>query len=183
MAKRVGLSKRTRFEVFKRDGFICQYCGKHPPEVTLEVDHIVPVVEGGGNDQTNLVTSCCDCNRGKAGVSLSVVPKSLAEQAAEIKEREEQLLGYRDIIQEHLQRVDDDKWQVADALIPKSSENGLRRDWLRSIKTFNERLPLHEVMDAVEIAWAKKPYSDRQRFLYFCGVCWNKIRGGQNGEN
>lgn len=56
--KRKGLSKRTRFNVFKRDGFTCQYCGAHPPKVVLHVDHITPVVEGGGNDIDNLVTSC-----------------------------------------------------------------------------------------------------------------------------
>ena len=180
---RVALSKKVRFDVFKRDGFVCQYCGAHPPDVVLEADHIIPVCDGGTNDIGNLITACFDCNRGKAGTGLSVIPKSLAEQGAEIKEREEQLLGYRDIVQERIERIENDRWHVADSLIPKSSENGMRRDWLRSIKQFNEKLPLHEVLDAVEIAWAKKPYSDRQRFLYFCGVCWNKIRSSQSGEN
>ena len=27
------LSKKARFEIFKRDGFVCQYCGAHPPKV------------------------------------------------------------------------------------------------------------------------------------------------------
>jgi hypothetical protein len=60
--------------------------------------------------------------------------------------------------------------------LKESSEKGMRRDWLRSIKTFNEQLPLHVVLDAAELAYARKPYSDRTRFLYFCGICWNKIR-------
>ncbi len=33
--KKAGISKRLRFEVFKRDGFVCQYCGNHPPAVVL----------------------------------------------------------------------------------------------------------------------------------------------------
>jgi 5-methylcytosine-specific restriction endonuclease McrA len=37
------LSKKLRFEVFKRDGFSCQYCGAHPPDVLLEIDHVIPV--------------------------------------------------------------------------------------------------------------------------------------------
>lgn len=48
--KRVPISKALRFEVFKRDSFTCQYCGRSAPEVVLEVDHIVPVSKGGTND-------------------------------------------------------------------------------------------------------------------------------------
>lgn len=93
MTKRVSLSKKTRFEVFKRDGFKCQYCGKSAPDVILEVDHILPVCNGGDNEMLNLVTSCFDCNRGKSGNELSdhaVVTKQI-EQLQEINERREQL--------------------------------------------------------------------------------------------
>lgn len=38
--KRIAISKRVRFDVFKRDSFKCQYCGKSAPDVILEVDHI-----------------------------------------------------------------------------------------------------------------------------------------------
>ena len=36
------ISKRVRFEVFKRDNFKCQYCGSEAPRVVLHVDHINP---------------------------------------------------------------------------------------------------------------------------------------------
>jgi hypothetical protein len=176
---RKSLSKRTRFEVFKRDDFACQYCGRHPPDVFLEVDHITPVCDGGGDDEGNLITACFDCNRGKAGISLAMAPKGLSEKAAEIQEREAQLQGYRDVIEAQQDRIDTDMWDVADALVKGSREKGMRRDWLRSIKTFNDRLSLHVVLDAAELAWAKKPYSEKYRFLYFCGICWNKIREGK----
>ena len=58
MAKRKNLSKSVRFEVFKRDSFKCQYCGKSAPDVVLEVDHIIPVSKGGDNDISNLITAC-----------------------------------------------------------------------------------------------------------------------------
>lgn len=48
MAKRTDLTKRIRFEVFKRDKFTCQYCGQESPEVILNVDHVDPVANGGG---------------------------------------------------------------------------------------------------------------------------------------
>lgn len=180
MSQRSPLSKRTRFEVFKRDLFTCQYCGAHPPAVVLECDHIIPVAEGGGNDDSNLVTSCFDCNRGKSSVPLEIAPKSLDEKAIEIQEREAQIAGYREVMQKRLDRIEDDMWQVAFALVPNASENGLRRDWLRSIKMFNEKLPLHGVLDAAEHALAMKRYSEIQRFKYFCGICWNKIREGHD---
>jgi 5-methylcytosine-specific restriction endonuclease McrA len=64
--QRIPLTNRQRFEILKRDGFTCQYCGRKPPEVVLEVDHIFPVDKGGTNDPSNLVASCYDCNRGKS---------------------------------------------------------------------------------------------------------------------
>lgn len=175
-AQRKALSKKTRFEVFKRDGFACQYCGAHPPEVILEPDHINPVANGGTNHIDNLVTSCFDCNRGKGARLLTVVPQSLSEKAKEIQEREAQLAGYREIMQAQLDRIENDMWEVADALFPNSSTDGMRRDWLQSIKTFNAKLDLHEVLNAAEITRAKRFWSDKKQFLYFCAVCWNKIR-------
>lgn len=71
MAKRESLSKKIRFEVFKRDSFSCQYCGRKSPNVILEVDHINPVKRGGKNDMMNLITSCFDCNRGKSDRVIS----------------------------------------------------------------------------------------------------------------
>lgn len=70
---RKSTGKRTRFEVFKRDGFTCRYCGAQPPDVVLVVDHIVPVAEGGPTSVDNLNTSCEPCNQGKAGKPLGVI--------------------------------------------------------------------------------------------------------------
>lgn len=49
--KRKNISKGKRFDIFKRDGFTCQYCGKQPPGVVLHVDHITPVSKGGTNNE------------------------------------------------------------------------------------------------------------------------------------
>jgi hypothetical protein len=90
------LSVRTRFEIFKRDDFTCRYCGRKSPEVVLEVDHIVPVREGGDDDPVNLATSCWECNSGKAGVSLDRVMtgEDPHDRAIEALERERQLREY-----------------------------------------------------------------------------------------
>lgn len=71
MAKREAISKRTRFEVFKRDGFKCQYCGHAAPSVALAVDHVQAVSTGGKNNRDNLITACVDCNSGKSNKPLA----------------------------------------------------------------------------------------------------------------
>lgn len=93
MAKRKGLTKKVRFEVFKRDSFTCQYCGRNAPDVVLEVDHISPVAKGGSNELTNLVTSCFDCNSGKSDRELSdsAVVKKQMRQLDEMNERRQQI--------------------------------------------------------------------------------------------
>lgn len=63
---RRGLPSSTRFAVLVRDDYTCAYCGRKPPEVTLHVDHRLPVSMGGSNDLSNLVTSCSECNLGKS---------------------------------------------------------------------------------------------------------------------
>lgn len=68
--ERKPLSPKTRFEVFMRDRFRCQYCGRPAPEVALEVDHIKPVAAGGTDDMSNLITACRDCNRGKGSMEI-----------------------------------------------------------------------------------------------------------------
>ena len=93
MGNRKPLSQKIRFEVFKRDCFTCQYCGRMAPDVVLEVDHINPIVNGGDNDILNLITSCFDCNRGKGKRKLSEKEeiKKQQEQLKELSEKREQL--------------------------------------------------------------------------------------------
>ena len=57
--------KLTRLEVFKRDHYTCQYCGKETRQLTL--DHIVPRYRGGEHTWENVVSACVPCNRRKAG--------------------------------------------------------------------------------------------------------------------
>jgi hypothetical protein len=56
---------KTRWKVLKRDDYLCVKCGRRPPDVQLEVDHIRPVAKGGGNGIENLRTLCHDCNQGR----------------------------------------------------------------------------------------------------------------------
>jgi 5-methylcytosine-specific restriction endonuclease McrA len=55
----------TRFNVFLRDGFRCQYCGWRQRSEDLTFDHLVPRSRGGTTSWTNVVTACATCNLGK----------------------------------------------------------------------------------------------------------------------
>jgi 5-methylcytosine-specific restriction endonuclease McrA len=52
----------TRFNVFLRDGFRCQYCSVEARSEDLTFDHLVPRSRGGRTVWTNVVTACQDCN-------------------------------------------------------------------------------------------------------------------------
>lgn len=52
----------TRHNIFKRDSFCCQYCGK---DKDLTLDHLIPKSKGGKSTWTNLVTACKSCNAKK----------------------------------------------------------------------------------------------------------------------
>lgn len=54
----------SRQNVFKRDGFECQYCGARPRQLTI--DHVQPVSRGGKDAWDNVVASCIRCNHKKA---------------------------------------------------------------------------------------------------------------------
>lgn len=91
--KRQAISKKVRFEVFKRDSFTCQYCGQKAPDVILHIDHIVPVGKKGKNDILNLVTACQACNAGKSDTLLddSTSVQKARKQAIVLQERREQI--------------------------------------------------------------------------------------------
>ena len=52
----------TRFNVFLRDSFSCQYCGIHQRSENLTFDHVVPRSRGGGTNWSNVVAACASCN-------------------------------------------------------------------------------------------------------------------------
>lgn len=177
MPSRKAISTRARFEVFKRDGFTCQYCGSTPPRVVLHVDHITPVKLGGDNSKDNLITACEKCNHGKAAVPLTSVPKGLAEKAAEVAEREAQIIGYTKIMQEARERLEWETWRAIDIMVPNASTDGYSRAQFDSVKRFVSMIGIIEVIEAAEIVRSRFSRHSTKAFKYFCGICWTKARG------
>jgi 5-methylcytosine-specific restriction endonuclease McrA len=61
--------KLSRREIFRRDNHICQYCGRHTTELT--VDHVIPRHLGGQHTWLNVVAACSFCNHRKGGRTLA----------------------------------------------------------------------------------------------------------------
>ncbi|HMN12792.1 MAG TPA: HNH endonuclease [Bellilinea sp.] len=149
MTERKSISKRVRFEIFKRDSFTCQYCGKAAPNVLLEIDHIQPVSKGGDNEIGNLITSCKDCNAGKSDRELSddTAVKKQKAQLDDLQERRNQLEMMLDW-QRSLASLEDEQIDAACELfadlVPGYSVNDSGR------KTIKKLIKAHEIGEVLE---------------------------------
>jgi len=176
---RTQLSVRTRFEVFKRDDFQCRYCGRRSPDVVLQVDHITPVALGGTDDEVNLVTSCWECNAGKAAVPLDAVitGEDPHDRAIELLERERQVREYNVV----LERVRLAREQDAEMLMAYWLERTKRyftnaeEGWLSGALKYCPREIIRDFMDR---AVSKRAISN----LSYVGGCVRSWRGEERGN-
>lgn len=179
--KRTPISKRVRFEVFKRDSFKCQYCGRQAPDIVLHIDHIKPVASGGGPDITNLITSCLDCNLGKGPRQISdqsAIKKAKA-QLDSLQERKEQLEMMVDW-QRGLLNLDGQTVEQASALwaelVAPFQLTEIGKDELRKhIKSFS----LGEVFEAMRASTAcyLRRDKDEKYTLDSVVLAWQKVPG------
>lgn len=179
MAKRKSLTKKIRFEVFKRDAFKCQYCGRSAPEVILHVDHIKPVSDGGTNEMTNLITSCFDCNMGKKDRLLddhSMLEKQ-KKQLEELNERRQQLemmMQWREemmSIEEEQLKFACDKWSELLNREYKLNENGIS-----SMRRILKKYGLNDVLDAIETSiYQYTKYKDNKLIKESVELAWENV--------
>ena len=121
----MSISSRLRFAILERDGFICSYCGRRPPEVILHVDHIMPLAAGGSDAYENLCTACKQCNQGKTD-------RVMARAAREAQSRKDGLWWQA----AGLQRLWAEVWNHAEIPIGLFDAD--------VVETFLERSMLHE---------------------------------------
>ena len=179
----MAISKKIRFEVFKRDGFRCAYCGKAPPLVILEVDHIDPKSKGGKDHINNLLTACFDCNRGKKNIPLEKIPQQLNDNLDVLKEKEEQLRQYRKFADKIEKRNIQDMDDICKIYSDQYPEWHLTEHFRNStLRRFLSLLPRHEIIDAFYIGISRYPTDKDKVIPYFCGICWNRIRGTKYGD-
>jgi 5-methylcytosine-specific restriction endonuclease McrA len=76
----------SRANIYARDDYSCQYCGRTLPAGELTFDHVVPVAQGGCKDWENIVTCCVTCNRRKGGRTPEEAGMRLLRQPARPRE-------------------------------------------------------------------------------------------------
>jgi len=182
------ISKKLRFEIFKRDGFQCQYCGKSSPSIVLELDHIIPKVEGGEDNLENLTTSCFECNRGKGKNLLEDYKEGTdpTEQAVLLLERERQLKEYNEVVKKIRKRKNKDYKDILDYWNDKID---ISTHWIPCgpIRNALDFLPKEKILEAFDIClgsyqkWENKSWGESFR-SYLCGILRNMTNNYGQGE-
>lgn len=179
MSERKPLSKRTRFEIFKRDGFKCLYCGVTPAQKVLRVDHVRPVAEGGSDSATNLVTACFDCNAGKGPVPLdeqrlavgfaSEADLEHAEQIRAWLEMQQAIATAREAVVESLVQL----WEHQVGYVPAALRGHLRTAIMRE--------PMEAIRHAISRVGQRELPDVTSQLQYFHGVLRSMRNEAQRG--
>lgn len=170
------ISKKLRFEIFKRDDFTCQYCSSKPPKVPLEIDHITPVSKGGKNSIDNLITACFDCNRGKSNNELTNLPITISEKNERIKIAHKQYLEYKNILKKQDKILSEEIDEIELIFNLYFNEFLFNEKFKSSVRSFINKIGFYDVKDAMNTACTKIYFDQNKALKYFCGICWNKIK-------
>ena len=179
------VSRRLRFEILRRDGHTCRYCGAAAPDVALTVDHVIPIALGGGDDPTNLVTACADCNAGKSSVApdapmvadvdaAALLFAKALERVTEVRRIELEGQGYlrEDFVAAWRE------WYSIDAAgtkhtIADTEAGRLPSDWEGSFDRFMAQgLDLYDMKRFIAETMKYRPDNF---FRFFCKKCWDEI--------
>jgi hypothetical protein len=173
----MAVSKRTRFEVLRRDDHTCRYCGGKSPDVTLTVDHVVPVSLGGADDPTNLVAACKDCNAGKSSSHpdapmVAQVADDAVKWAAAMRQAmasmESDVEAERAYERAFL--AEWNRWTVAGENVPLPS------GWISTLDYWRQMGVSTTVLArAIDLAFGNDGIRSDRAFKYMCGIVWRKV--------
>lgn len=174
------VTKRLRYEILRRDGFRCRYCGATPAEAELRIDHVIPEALGGPSVPSNLATACHPCNSGKSSVPpeapiveqvaddalrwSAAMERAASEMEARLRKRDDQNLVFLN------------EWTAY--TYGGSAEQTVQLDpnWSTSVtrlRTAGLTDPL--IVEAVKATMGANRVLPENRFRYFCGVAWNMV--------
>lgn len=175
----MAISRRLRFEILRRDGHTCRYCGAMAPDVPLTVDHVIPTTLGGADEPANLVTACQPCNAGKS---------SMPADAAIVEDVEADALRWKAAIEQAALEMRAEQ-ETMDALVAQFREAwaswkmddgsyivALPGDWRSTIEQLlSAGCPIEHVIKSVDTAMAARQVKIQNVWRYFCGCCWRRV--------
>ena len=88
------IRQEKRLAIYIRDNFVCQHCHRDLRTIDkgnglrIELDHIVPVSKGGTNHQSNLFTSCSQCNNSRGDKEIDVFHPLMSDRVHIFKQAE-----------------------------------------------------------------------------------------------
>jgi hypothetical protein len=170
------VSIRTRFEVFKRDGFRCLYCGATPVMRPLHVDHVIALANGGSNSPANLVTACRDCNLGKSAVPLERKPLATPIATDADRDHSRQIMEYLAI----QRQVEAARSEVVEVVAKRWEEvvGPLSQNMYNHLVTVLKQWPIEKIEEAMQITARKmgslgeefNGYTATSQAKYFHGI-------------
>lgn len=176
----MAISKRTRFEILRRDGYRCKYCGLEAADGTgLTIDHVTPTALGGGDDPSNLVAACRDCNAGKTSTSPDG-PLVEDVQADALRWRGAMYLAAADM--------------AVEIEVATRYRDAFEAAWLNWVYGYRELtydlpstwsgtvdnwrlagMPLEILVDSIRIAMNNQRVAPDAKFVYLCGITKNRL--------
>lgn len=168
------VSRALRYQILRRDGFTCRYCGGRAPDVALRVDHVIPVALGGSDQPTNLTTACQDCNSGK-----SATPPD----AAQVEQVDQRALKWAEtmaaIAAEEAQERAGQDWfiNIWDGYKYGNAQSiPLPTNWRASVELWlRNGLTKGDIEHAINTAMGNDKVSVDGVFRYMAGICWRTL--------
>lgn len=184
----MAVSKRLRFEIFRRDNHTCRYCGAAAPDVSLTVDHVVPEALGGSDEADNLVTACADCNSGKTSVPPGApLVEDVAQGALRWAKAMERAAAIQASDQDRFQEFVDhfdalwSDWHVGASDAEDGEPLPLPGDYTQSLhRLYALGLDGEFVKYAIRTAMEAPRVKTHNVFRYFAGVCWRHLEERQD---
>lgn len=176
----MAVSKRIRYEVLRRDNHTCRYCGDSAPNVTLQVDHVIPSALGGSDKPDNLVAACKDCNAGKSSASAAdTVVADVDEKAIAMSN------AFRAALKASSGEIMEDRrwcefvadWWIESAELHGQSFAAMEPGWESGVSYWRRLgVPSNIITDAIDKSMARPGVAQRGRYKYMCGIVWTTIR-------
>ena len=176
----MAVSRRLRFEILRRDGHTCRYCGASAPDAKLTVDHVLPVALGGSDEPENLTTACTDCNAGKSSIGPDqAVVADVSNDAARLADAMRIAVNRRARLRDEMGWSIDAfntawaGWTYGKDKLPVPRDAG----WQDSIERFlDSGLCSDELIDDLLPKAMRSQASPAKVWVYFCGMAWRSIR-------